>query len=144
MERLTVDTKLTFCDIANCNETPGGSFCENGYCDQRRVYERLREYERDEQSGAIVRMPVPVGTVVFTVSSCRCGLFYADRCRDSTKTPRRTAECYPVESQTAYAKCWKLYARAFDPIKHIHLLEKTVFTHKEQALNYIRGHGGVV
>lgn len=46
MERLTVDTNLPFCDIAMCRETPGGSFCEDGYCDQRRVYEKLREYER--------------------------------------------------------------------------------------------------
>ncbi|MEG1579066.1 MAG: hypothetical protein RR336_09905, partial [Oscillospiraceae bacterium] len=46
MERLTIDTKILFCDISQCRETPGGSFCEDGYCDQRRVYERLREYER--------------------------------------------------------------------------------------------------
>lgn len=46
MERLTIDTKMLFCDISQCRETPGGSFCEDGYCDQRRCYERLREYER--------------------------------------------------------------------------------------------------
>lgn len=45
MKRLTVDTNLLFCDIAKCRSTPRGSFCEDGYCDQRRVYERLREYE---------------------------------------------------------------------------------------------------
>ena len=28
MERLTFDGK--FCDIAQCRETPGGSFCEDG------------------------------------------------------------------------------------------------------------------
>ena len=41
MKRLTVDTDLSFCDLA-----PGGSFCEDGRCDQRRCYEKLREYER--------------------------------------------------------------------------------------------------
>lgn len=35
MERLTFDGK--FCDIAQCRETPGGSFCENGTCSQKEV-----------------------------------------------------------------------------------------------------------
>ncbi len=46
MKRLTVDTDLSFCDIAQCSSIPGGSFCEDGHCDQRKCYERLREYER--------------------------------------------------------------------------------------------------
>lgn len=46
MKRLTVDTDLSFCDIAKCDFIPGGSFCEDGRCDQRRCYEKLREYER--------------------------------------------------------------------------------------------------
>lgn len=46
MKRLTVDTNISFCDIAQCSSMPGGSWCENGKCDQRRCYERLREYER--------------------------------------------------------------------------------------------------
>lgn len=43
MERLTFEGR--FCDIACCLETPGGSFCEDGYCSQRKVWERLKEYE---------------------------------------------------------------------------------------------------
>lgn len=43
MERLTFDGR--FCDIAQCTETPGGSFCEDGYCSQRKVWERLKAYE---------------------------------------------------------------------------------------------------
>lgn len=43
MERLTFEGN--FCDIAQCEDTPGGSFCEYGYCDQRRVWERLKDYE---------------------------------------------------------------------------------------------------
>ncbi len=46
MKRLTVDTNLSFCDIAQCSFVPGGSYCEDGSCDQRKCYERLREYER--------------------------------------------------------------------------------------------------
>ena len=43
MERLTFDGK--FCDIAQCRETPGGSFCENGTCSQKEVWLRLKDYE---------------------------------------------------------------------------------------------------
>lgn len=43
MKRLTVDTELSFCDIAQCDSIPGGSFCEDGRCDQRRCYETLRK-----------------------------------------------------------------------------------------------------
>lgn len=43
MERLTFDGN--FCDIAQCESAPGGSFCENGSCAQRRVWERLKAYE---------------------------------------------------------------------------------------------------
>ena len=43
MDRLTFDG--SFCDIAQCTETSGGSFCEDGYCSQRKVWERLKQYE---------------------------------------------------------------------------------------------------
>ena len=43
MNRLTYEGN--FCDIAMCQETPGGSFCEDGYCSQRKVWERLKQYE---------------------------------------------------------------------------------------------------
>lgn len=43
MERLTFDGN--FCDISLCAETPGGSYCEDGSCTQRKVWERLKAYE---------------------------------------------------------------------------------------------------
>lgn len=43
MERLTFEGN--FCDISRCQNTPGGSFCEDGACSQRKVWERLKEYE---------------------------------------------------------------------------------------------------
>lgn len=43
MDRLTFEGN--FCDIAMCQETPGGSFCEDGYCSQRKCWERLKQYE---------------------------------------------------------------------------------------------------
>ena len=43
MEKMTFDGN--FCDIAQCNEVPGGSFCEDGACSQKKVWERLKAYE---------------------------------------------------------------------------------------------------
>ena len=43
MKRLTFDGN--FCDIAMCGEVPGGSFCEDGVCSQRNVWERLKSIE---------------------------------------------------------------------------------------------------
>lgn len=43
MKRLTFDGD--FCDIAMCREELGGPFCEEGYCSQRKVWERLKAYE---------------------------------------------------------------------------------------------------
>lgn len=43
MERLTFDGN--FCDIAQCEATPGGSYCESGSCTQRKVWERLKQFE---------------------------------------------------------------------------------------------------
>ena len=43
MERLTFEGN--FCEIAMCCEVPGGSFCEDDGCSQKKVWERLKEYE---------------------------------------------------------------------------------------------------
>jgi hypothetical protein len=91
MGRLTFDG--LFCDIAKCKETPGGTFCENGSCSQRKVWERLKEYEdkgvepdmieatingqitlqkalekytQAEEQGRLVVLPCKVGTPVYT------------------------------------------------------------------------------
>lgn len=43
MERLTFEGN--FCDIAQCREVPGGSFCEDDACSQKKAWERLKAYE---------------------------------------------------------------------------------------------------
>lgn len=55
MKRLTFDGN--FCDIAMCQEVRGGSFCEDGYCSQRKVWERLKNYEDAEEQGLLVWLP---------------------------------------------------------------------------------------
>ncbi len=48
MERLTFEGN--FCDIAQCMDIPGGSFCEDGACYQKKVWERLKQFEDTVQS----------------------------------------------------------------------------------------------
>lgn len=43
MERLTFDGN--FCNIAMCSEVRGGTFCDDGGCSQRKVWERLKAHE---------------------------------------------------------------------------------------------------
>lgn len=56
MKRDRITFEGNFCEIALCQETPGGSFCEDGTCSQRRVWERLKEYEDLEEAGLLVRI----------------------------------------------------------------------------------------
>ena len=42
-DRLTFDGN--FCDIAQCREERWGKYCPDGACSQRKVWERLKEYE---------------------------------------------------------------------------------------------------
>ena len=56
MQRNRITFEGNFCEIAQCLETPGGSFCEDGTCSQRRVWERLKEYEDLEEAGLLVRI----------------------------------------------------------------------------------------
>lgn len=43
MKRLTFEGN--FCDIAMCDEVRGGSFCEDGECSQRKIWERMKAIE---------------------------------------------------------------------------------------------------
>ena len=70
MERLTFEGN--FCDIAQCDCVRGGSFCEDGYCSQRKVWERLKKYEDADVA------PVAHGRWEFLgpnrlVRECMCG-----------------------------------------------------------------------
>lgn len=48
LERFTFDGN--FCDIAMCGEIRGGAQCPDGACSQRKVWERLKEYEETRMS----------------------------------------------------------------------------------------------
>ena len=51
-ERLTFDGN--FCEIARCRETRWGKHCPDGACSQRKVWERLKQYE-DSDAVPVVR-----------------------------------------------------------------------------------------
>lgn len=52
-ERLTFDGN--FCDIALCYQERWGKYCPDGACSQRKVWERLKEYEDTSMSPSDVR-----------------------------------------------------------------------------------------
>ena len=51
-ERLTFEGN--FCEIARCKETRWGKHCPDGACSQRKVWERLKQYE-DSDAVSVVR-----------------------------------------------------------------------------------------
>ena len=51
-ERLTFEGN--FCEIARCKETMWGKYCPDGACSQRKVWERLKQYE-DSDAIQVVR-----------------------------------------------------------------------------------------
>ena len=63
MKRLTFEGN--FCDIAMCQENPD-SFCKDGPCSQRKVWERLKHYEDMEEQGRLV-LPCKPGDKVYRV-----------------------------------------------------------------------------
>ena len=51
-DRLTFEGN--FCEIARCRETRWGKHCPDGACSQRKVWERLKQYE-DSDAIPVVR-----------------------------------------------------------------------------------------
>lgn len=66
MERLTFEGN--FCDIAQCREVRYGSFCEDGYCSQRRVWEKLKRYEDLEEQGRLIEIPCKYGSILYSIA----------------------------------------------------------------------------
>lgn len=82
MERLTKEGK--FCDVIECELTPGGSFCERGTCTERRLWERLssiedilgddydldrlRELVEADRDGRCVVLPISTPSMAYTLN----------------------------------------------------------------------------
>lgn len=160
MERLTFDG--SFCDIAKCAETPGGSFCENGACSQRKVWERLKDYEDTglepeqvkelahdttgplhrkigewldaEADGRVVVLPCKVGQRVFALLD----------------TDKRISECEVKQvglgNEIAFVAIEPIDARGREYGVSLKGFGKTVFLTREKAEKALEAmkHGGTV
>ena len=87
-----------FCDIAQCIGEPGNtSECESGFCDQRRTWERLKEYEDKLESGNIVEVVRCKDCVYYEPNSWlipRC------KCFQGLTEPRDNCYCSHGERRT--------------------------------------------
>ena len=64
MERLTFEGN--FCEISRCEgEYRMCSWCEDGACDARKVWERLKAYENLEEQGRLKVLPCRIGDTVY-------------------------------------------------------------------------------
>lgn len=131
MERLTFEGN--FCDIALCTNTRGGSICEDGYCSQRKVWERLKYFEDLQEQGRLVVLPCKVGETVYVNRKC----LYSDMTYGNSKfepcevigfvkTRKQTlAKIAPHKSQAQNSR----YNKRFP----LSALGKTVFLTKVEA-----------
>lgn len=99
MDRLTFDG--SFCDIAQCTETPGGSFCEGGYCSQKKVWERLKAYE---DTGL---MPNDVTDMMAANGNAICEIV---KLKEELQGAKNTAEQYAAINETLFDSNMKLGA----------------------------------
>lgn len=99
MDRLTFEGR--FCDIAQCTETPGGSFCEDGYCSQRKVWERLKQYE---DTGL---MPNDVTDMMAANGNAICEIV---KLKEKLQGAKNTAEQYAAINETLFDSNMKLGA----------------------------------
>ena len=71
MKRLTFNGD--FCDIAVCLEQRGGGFCVEGACSQKKVWDRLKEYEDLDEKGLLLKVPCKNGDEVYYLRRHRNG-----------------------------------------------------------------------
>ena len=126
MERLTFEGN--FCDIAKCEGDPGfTSECPNGYCDQRRVWERLKWYEDAEQEGRLVVLPCKVGDTVYQLDyMTHSEALKSGVPRDDSRSKRKYMR--------KHAKYLPLIVREKKMVKSLYReIGKTVFLTREEA-----------
>ena len=96
-ERLTFDGN--FCEIARCLENRWGKHCPDGACSQRKVWERLKQYE-DSDAVHVVRCKDCVywgneETKVATVCEFPCVQLFC--VCDAMKRQRKSVNCMTNE-----------------------------------------------
>lgn len=131
MERLTFEGD--FCDIAQCAETRGGSFCEDGTCSQRKVWERLKAYEdtgltpercaelaKADKEGRLVVLPCKVGDTVYLIYQERVIECIAEFINMGVFSGNRVVTCTQTDRADQYGAVFEAFG-------------KTVFLTNEEA-----------
>ena len=155
MERLTKEGK--FCDVIECELTPGGSFCERGTCTERRLWERLSsiedilgdDYDLDRlrelveagRGGRCVVLPCKVGDKVkidantwgnvWNYKTIEHGKFLVGEIISIIKTKKQTLIKIKAEHNVEWKRPTKRY-----PVSAIGL---TVFVKSKSAVAALKG-----
>ena len=121
-----------------------GSVSQPLYTTVADVFFRLAAYEdtglEPEELKSI--FPVPIGSTVYVMETCRCGPGYAERCQ-SGKTANAEKRKKAVETRylginRRCVNCVKLFERPFN-LSHIGKVGKTVFATREEAEKAMEG-----
>lgn len=145
MERLTFDGN--FCDIAQCTSTPGGSFCEDGTCSARKVWERLKAYEDTELDPEMcanyksfedeaISKGVPFKRIVALMEADRAGRLVVLPCKvgdtiyhiSKVRTSHFEDDKIIIDDEGR----WKIYEMPF-ALMHLPYIGKSYFLTREEA-----------
>lgn len=98
--------------------------------------EKLREYERLEAEGYLLRLPIALGTEVYVVEHCCCGSHYDCRKNTAAKRNLSAVEIIEVSCRLGHS-CKKIFKRPF-AVKHLPLIGKRVFRTLKEARESIK------
>lgn len=152
MERMTFEGN--FCDIAQCDATPGVSYCESGSCTQRKVWERLKAYEDTELDPEIcanykafedeaITKGVPFTRIVALMEADRAGRLVVLPCKVGQRvfalldTDKHISECEVKQigmgNKIGFIGLEPIGARGREYGVSINGFGKTVFLTREEA-----------
>ena len=141
MERLT--NHFSYCECAECKyydeELAKCNKCKifitsTGHCHDKKVWEKLRDYEDLEEQGLLLKLPCKVGDTywelekMFWVNEHKCKgcKFYFETLEDSF-----------CDCDNDFPKCTQILEKKFSSIKEIVMnmdeINKTIFLTKEEA-----------
>ena len=132
MDRLT--NHFDFCEQFNCKifKDLGRKYCVNKFkdiCHDKKVYDKLREYEDLEEQGLLLKLPCKVGTVAYLIDHNFVRMERKPiKCIIDEFTVDRYNDCYAVLNGAE-----KFYMmRRFRAI-NIKQFGETIFLTKEEA-----------
>lgn len=135
MERLTKRTETGVAYMAD-PITLQSSLADRGKVS--RMIDRLAAYEDTGMTPEELRriFPVPIGTKVYVVETCRCGMGYAERCQagavKNAEKRKKAIEVKCLGKNRRCMNCAKLFERPFG-LNHLDKVGKSVFLSRKDA-----------